>query len=352
MNRLERVVRSVDTFQQRRRTLGFVFAVVKKYGDDRGSSLAALITYYGFLAVFPLLLLLTTFLGYLLGASSSAADRILRSALVDFPIIGDQLTTAIRPLRGSGLALAVGLIGLGWGSLGVTQVAQHAMAEVWNIPGVHRPNFVTRLTRGVLLFVVLGVGITLTTVLASLAALGGHSLIFRVAGFAGSAAVNVALFISAFRITTPKQIPTRNLVAGAGVAAAAWTLLQALGGYLVSHQLRHASQVYGYFASVLGLISWLYLGAQLTLYGAELNVVRVRHLWPRSIVQPPLTPADRRTLTDIALQGERRPEETVEVTFNNQPTSSNPPLVRTGPDASPSTDSTRAPTARPPADAA
>ena len=227
MNRLERVVRSVDTFQQRRRTLGFVFAVVKKYGDDRGSSLAALITYYGFLAVFPLLLLLTTFLGYLLGASSSAADRILRSALVDFPIIGDQLTTAIRPLRGSGLALAVGLIGLGWGSLGVTQVAQHAMAEVWNIPGVHRPNFVTRLTRGVLLFVVLGVGISLTTVLASLAALGGHSLIFRVAGFAGSAAVNVALFISAFRITTPKQIPTRNLVAGAGVAAAAWTLLQA-----------------------------------------------------------------------------------------------------------------------------
>ena len=310
-------MRRVDAFQQHRSRLAFAFAVVKKYGDDRGGSLAALITYYGFLAVFPLLLLLTTILGYVVGASSSATDRILRSALVDFPIIGDQLTTSINPLHGSGVGLAVGLIGLGWGSLGVTQVAQHAMAEVWNIPGVRRPNFVTRLTRGVLLMVVLGLGVTSTTLLASLATLGGHAAVFRLGGFAGSVAINVAIFIGAFRLTTPKQIPTRHLLTGAVFAGAAWSLLQALGGYLVGHQLRHASQVYGYFASVLGLISWIYLGAQLTLYCAELNVVRVRHLWPRSIVQPPLTPADRQTLTDIALQGERRPEETVAVTFDS-----------------------------------
>jgi uncharacterized BrkB/YihY/UPF0761 family membrane protein len=96
------------------------------------------------------------------------------------------------------------------------------------------------------------------------------------------------------------------------VGGLAWSAVQALGGYLVGHQLRHASQVYGYFASVLGLVSWLYLGAQITLYAAELNVVRIRRLWPRSIVQPPLTDADRRTFDAIALQGERRPEQSVE----------------------------------------
>jgi uncharacterized BrkB/YihY/UPF0761 family membrane protein len=236
--------------------------------------------------------------------------------LADFPIIGDQLTQSITSLRGSGLAVAVGLIFLLWGSLGVTQIAQHAMAEVWNIPGVARPSLPTRVTRGLLLFGVLGLGAALTTALASLATVSGTSVPSRVGGVLASVAANIGLYIAAFRVTTPKQVHTRDLWLGAVIAALAWSVLQVVGGYLVAHQLRHTSQVYGYFASVLGLISWLYLGAQVTIYAAELNVVRARHLWPRSIVQPPLTSADRRALTDIALQGERRPEQTVEVTFD------------------------------------
>ena len=309
-------MKSLDQFQQRHSRVGFAVGVIKKYGDDRGGSLAALMTYYGFLAVFPLLLLLTTILGYVLGASSSASSSVLRSALVDFPIIGDQLTGSIHPLRGSLPAVVFGLIGLVCGSLGVTQVTQHAMAEVWNIPGVRRPSFLTRLTRGLLLFVLVGVGVASTTLLASVAAVGADTPLLAIAGLIGSAAINLALFTGAFRITTPKPIPTRDLLLGAAIASIAWTVLQAVGGLLVAHQLRHASEVYGFFGSVLGLISWLFLGAQLTIYCAELNVDRVRRLWPRSILQTPHTPADRRTLTDIALQGERRPEENVRVTFD------------------------------------
>jgi uncharacterized BrkB/YihY/UPF0761 family membrane protein len=88
-------------------------------------------------------------------------------------------------------------------------------------------------------------------------------------------------------VLTPKQIPTRQLVAGALVAGVAWQVLQAVGGFLVGHYLRHTSQVYGVFAIVLGLLFWLYLGAQLTLYAAEVNVVAARRLWPRSLLQPP-----------------------------------------------------------------
>jgi uncharacterized BrkB/YihY/UPF0761 family membrane protein len=108
-------------------------------------------------------------------------------------------------------------------------------------------------------------------------------------------------------------------VVGAIVGGVAWQALLAVGVYLVGHNLKHASEVYGFFAVVLGLLSWLYLGAQLTLYAAEVNVVRARHLWPRSLLQPPLTRPDERALVDLAKQEERRPEQAVEVTFTPEP---------------------------------
>jgi len=315
MNVPERVVRGLDAYQQRHRPLAFAFAVIKKYGDDRGSALAALLAYYGFLALLPLLLLLVTTLGYALTRDPALGRSLVHSALADFPIIGDQLGQAIHPLQGSGAGLAVGILGLLWGSLGVTQVAQHSMAEVWNIPGVARPNFVRRLVRGLGLLLVLSVGVAITSVLGSLSRFG-HAGVAGPAGTVASVVLNIGLYLLAFRILTVREVPTRLLVPGAVAGGVGWSGLLAAGGYLVAHQLRHASEVYGYFGSTLGLISWLYLTAQLTLYAAELNVVRARRLWPRSIVQPPLTSADRKTLAAIAKQEERRPEQSVEVSFD------------------------------------
>jgi YihY family inner membrane protein len=310
-------VRAIDRLQQRHRPAAVAVAVVRKFGDDRAGVLATSLAYSGFVAVFPLLLLLVTVLGFVLGGSEAAQDAVLRSALVEFPIVGDELVRSLHPLRGSGVALAVGIGGLAWGGLGVTQVAQHAMAEVWNVPGVRRPGFFPRLARGAIVLAVGGVGLLATSALASVATFTGSMSPGRVAAIAGSAVLNVLLFLAAFRITTTKTVPLRLLVWGAVVGGLAWTGLQALGGYLVGHQLRHASEVYGFFATVLGLLSWIFLGTRVALYAAELNVVLARQLWPRSLVQPPLTPADERTLSAIAHQEERRPEETVEVTFGD-----------------------------------
>ena len=127
---------------------------------------------------------------------------------------------------------------------------------------------------------------------------------------------HVALYLAGFRVLTGPRVRLRDHLPGAVVAGVAWTGLQALGGYLVAHQLRHASQVYGFFGVVLGLVSWIFLVAQITIYAAEVNAVRVQRLWPRSIVQPPLTPQDERELAAIARREERRPEEKVEVTFD------------------------------------
>jgi uncharacterized BrkB/YihY/UPF0761 family membrane protein len=189
------------------------------------------------------------------------------------------------------------------------------MAEIWNIPGRDRPDFVTRQLRGVALLLVFMVGLAGTTVLTGLGSLGTSPGVARLGTQLASAALNVVLFLLAFRVLTPGSVRTRQLVLGAVVAGLAWQVLLAIGGYLISHNLRRASEVYGFFAVVLGLLSWLYLGAQVTVYAAELNVVRARRLWPRSLLQPPLTEPDRRALVQLAKQEERRPEQSVAVTF-------------------------------------
>lgn len=316
---MERFVRRIDVAQQGHRPVAFVFAVFKKFGDDRGSVLAALLAYYGFVAIFPLLLLLVTVLGIVLSHDVRAQERILHSTLREFPIIGDQLARNVRSLRARGFGVAIGIAGLVWGSLGVAQVGQFAMAEVWNIRGVERPNFVKRMIRSVLLLAVLGAGVTTTTVTTTVATSGRHGPVYGLINLAISGIVNVALFVVAFRVLTPRTIALRNLRLGAVLAGLGWTALQTAGGYLVAHQLRHASQVYGLFGLVLGLLSFLTLAATISLYCAELNVVWARRLWPRSIVQPPLTTSDRRVLADIAEQGTRRPEQIVDVRYRDLP---------------------------------
>ncbi|MFL6242415.1 MAG: YihY/virulence factor BrkB family protein [Acidimicrobiia bacterium] len=319
MNPAERVVRRVDAFQRRHRVTGFAFGVVKKFGDDRAGSLAALIAYYAFLAIFPLLLLLVTILGFVAQHNTDFQHRLVDSALSDFPIIGDQIAKNVKSLRASGLGLVISLIGLAWGSLGFTQAGQHAMAQVWNVPGVHRPGFVPRLGRGASIIGVLGLGAIATTIFSGFSVFNSTVPALRGLTMLVSVVLTVAISLAGFRLLTPKAVPSRELVPGAVLAGLAWSVLQLLGGYLVNQRLQQTSEVYGLFAIVLGLLFWLALGAQITLYAAELNVVLARRLYPRSIVQPPLTEPDRQALRQLAEQEERRPEERVRVDFVDEP---------------------------------
>lgn len=319
MNIFERGLHSVDRAQQARRTPGFVVGLVKKFGDDRGGQLSALITYYAFAAVFPLLLLLTTGLGFVLHGNPGAQRAVLHSALADFPIIGNQLQDNVHSLQGTGAAVAIGTLGLLYGSLGMTQILQFAMAQVWNIPGTERPGFFDRMGRGLLMLLALGLGLALSTATAGLVGFLAHGALAWVGGLIGSVAVNIGLYLACFRILTPEEVTLRQLLPGCLIAGPFWTALQTFGGILVAHQLRHSTQVYGFFGTVLGLISWLYLAARITMYAAEVNVVRARRLWPRSLTQPPLTRADREVLDALVRQEERRPEQQVLISFKDQP---------------------------------
>jgi YihY family inner membrane protein len=308
-------LRRLDRLQQRWRALAFPFAVVRKFGDDQAGSLAALVAYWGFFSLFPLLLVLVTILGIVLRGHSALQRSILSSALTNFPVIGADLQRGTHTLSGHAtLSLVVG-IGLAlWAGLGVVRAMENAMNTVWQVPFRRRPNFWISVGRAILMLALLGL---VTVLSAGVAAVGGASHVWWWAalGVVLSLALNFALFMLAFRILTTADVSWSDVRVGAAVGAVAWTALQALGGYVVGHQLQHASATYGTFAIVVGLLGWMYIGAQLTLYAAELNVVRAERLWPRSLIQPPLTEADRRQLELLAKVGERRKGQVVVTTL-------------------------------------
>ncbi len=317
MNPIERVIRRVDAVQQRHRVPAFVFGVIKKYGDDNGGILAASLAHSSFVALFPLLLILVTILGLVAAVDPALREHAFAAINKQVPLIGHQLTSNVHELqRSSTIGLVVGLLLLAWGSAGLAQTGLFTMAQVWNLPGPARPGYVQRLGRAGEFLGVLGLGVIVTTLLAILSTYGQVGAVVAVLVEIAAIATNIGMYLIGFRVLTPKSVAFRALVPGAVAGGVAWTVLQALGTYLVRHLL-HVNSVYGVFATVLGLLAWIYLAVQIVVYSAELNVVVARKLWPRSILQPPLTKADRLVLADQALQNQRRDDQRVDVSFDD-----------------------------------
>jgi YihY family inner membrane protein len=305
---VERLLRAADRFQQRHAVLAIPVAVVKKFGDDQAGKHAALLAYYGFLSLFPLLLVFVTLLANALDDNPQLQQQVIDAAMAQFPVLGPQIQGSIRVIQGSGIGLVVGILGTLWGGLGITQSAQDAMNAVWSIPRRNRPNFWLRLVRSLVSLVVVAAAVLVAAALTQLGLLP----------FTGSLLLNLLLLILLFQVLTGRRVPWRQLLPGAAAAAAGWSVLQTLGVYVLDRQLAQANLIYGVFAVVIVLLSWLYLSAQLLLYAAELNVVLARRLWPRGLIQPPLTEPDRRVLAALAEAEARRPEETVEVRFTSE----------------------------------
>ena len=318
MNPVEKAIRAVDGTQRRFTPTAFIFGVIKKFGDDNGGVLVANLAYSAFISLFPLLLVLVTILGLIASIDPSFKAEVLNAVAAQVPLIGHQLTGNVHQLkRASVIGLIAGFAGLVWGAAGLAQAGLFTMEQVWNLPGPARPGYVPRLGRAVLFLCLLGGGVIVTTGLASLTTYLHNGLPFKVVVVVVTAAFNVGMYLGAFRVLTPKGVPAGKLLPGAITGGILYTVLQSFGAWLVHHYL-HSDSVYGVFATVLGLIAWIYLAVEITVYSAEVNVVLTRRLWPRAIVQPPLTEADRASMALQALQNQRRPEQHVEVTFDDR----------------------------------
>jgi len=322
MNQIEKRIRTLDAWQQRHRFPAFVFAVFKKFGDDQAGNLVALLTYYAFLATFPLLLALSAILGLVLKGDPSLQASIQTSALAEFPIIGTQLGSQIglSSLGHSVPALIIGIVGAILGGQGLGNALQNALNTLWNVPKVVRPGFPANYLRTFSLLGLLGFGTILTTAAASLVGtghvLGLSGVPIKVLASTLSTAIDIGLFFAAFRIAAAKIVATRDLLLGAILSSIAWQILLSLAGIIISHDLKHAQAIAGFFGVVLGLLAWFGLQATVTVYAIETDVVRAHHLWPRSITQPPLTSADKKFLIEAASVEKRRPEQKITVDFS------------------------------------
>ncbi|MGW0039714.1 YihY/virulence factor BrkB family protein [Gordonia sp. NPDC003376] len=310
----------VDHFQRRHPASGYPLAVAYKFFDDQGGYLAALITYYAFISLFPLLLVFTSILGFVLHDDPELQRQIVDSALSQIPVIGSHLEVP-GEITGSVMAVTIGAVSAVYGALGVAVALQNAMNVVWTVPRNNRPNPIRVRIQGAWLLSTVGVAIIGLTVLNGVVAASDLGSASTVLTIVGSVVLNTGIFVVAFRIGTSRSVSTRDVFPGAFGAALGWQALQTFGSVYVLRVIARASETYGVFAMVLGLLAFLYLAAVLVVVCLEGNVVRVDKLYPRSLLTPftdnvVLTPGDEAAYTAQVRAQRSKGFEEIDVTFD------------------------------------
>lgn len=292
MSLIDTIIRRLDAYQRKRKKTSFLFATVKKYAEDEAGYQAALLSYYAFLSMFPLLLVLTTFVKITLDNDSELRRSIIHGATQYFPTMGNDLQNSVHSMSGAGIALFVGILFTLYGARGVADVFRGTVNHVWEVPYVKRAGFPWSMLRSFRIIVVGGTGLLLAPIISGYAAAAGHGPLFWLASGAITLLILFGVFIYVIHASLPSKTTLYNMWPSALMAAVGLVILQSLGSLLVTKQLKHLDSLYGTFALVLGLLFWLYLQAQVIVYALEAGTVKALNLYPRSILSGKHTPAD------------------------------------------------------------
>ena len=243
MNPVEKAVRGIDSWQQRHSVAGFPVAVVKKFGDDQGGNLVALLAYYGFVATFPLLLAFTAILGVALRRYPTLHDKVVNSVLAEFPIIGDEIhdQLGVERFSATSLSLTIGILGAIIGGRGFAHTLQNTLNTCWAVPRVDRPSFAPRYLRTFTLLLLLGLIVVVTG--AASAAAGRRrrwalATCRRVVSVVVGTILGFVFFLALFRVAAAGHVATRSMLLSAAITALGWRLLLIIAGVVVAHQLR------------------------------------------------------------------------------------------------------------------
>jgi YihY family inner membrane protein len=317
---LNRLISKADQTQQSHKAISFIYAVIKKYGEDSGGYQAALITYYGFLSLFPLLLVATSVLQIILQSHPNIRSDVIQHATQYFPVLGEQLQSNVHTLHGAGVALIIGILLTFWGAKGVADVFQYSLNHIWQVPRVKRPGFPKGAIKSLAVILFGGIGLIAASFLSGFAAGLDRTFGLRVAASLISIAVLYGVFKVIFRLglASSAKASRSSLIRSALTAAIGIQILQIAGGYLVTHELGKLKSLYGTFAVTLGLLFWIYLQAKIVMYAAEVGVVFDKKLWPRSLTSQTLTAADLKVYSDQAKKERFVVPEKIIVGFQNK----------------------------------
>lgn len=319
MNIITKTVARVDLFQQKHQFFAFPYAVIKKFGDDNGGYQAALITYYGFLSLFPLILV--TVMGMQLVFHNNPAIRADVAAGISnfFPIVGNQLQQNIDDAGKTGLGLIVAILISLYGARGGADALRFALDNLWQIPRHNRAGFPKNMFRSFGVIGMAGLGFIASVAASSFTSALGHAgwvnILVNVLGVVLLTVVLTAMF----RIATSRSVAIKDMIVGSVFGAVIIQLLLTFGSIILKNQLRGLDSLYGTFAIVLGLLFWIYLLARVIVYSIEIDTVRTLKLWPRSITSEHKTPADSKAYDLYAKSAKHTPEEDISVSFASGP---------------------------------
>jgi YihY family inner membrane protein len=315
MNIADKIIDKLDRSQRKHPFPAFTYAVIKKYSDDHAGYQAALLTYYAFLSLFPLLLVLTTVTSMIASTHPDIKDSIINSITNYFPVLGDQLSNNVHTLHKRGLALITGLLFTFYGARGVADAFRHGVNQIWQVPYERRDSFPKSALKSLTIIVLGGMGLLIASFSAGIAASAGHGIFFTGLSALVNLFVLFWVFIILLNISLPKHVTISELRLGAATAAFGLVILQTAGGYLLGKELRNLDALYSSFAITLGLLFWIYLQSQMLYYSIELANVRAERLWPRSLTGKNLTPADKIVYARQAEKEQVVPGEAIETTF-------------------------------------
>lgn len=283
MDFLTRRLDWLDKVQRKHPITSFPIAVIKKYSDDKGGYQAALLTYYGFLSLFPAVLISITLVRWFLGSDSHLKQRVITSITNYFPLIGQDLQQNLQGFSRTGLPLLVGIFVLIYGLRGAADVFRHTTNNVWHVPEKDRSDFVHSLGRSTLIILVAGAGFLASALLTSYANAARYDTWLRVTLLLASSAVIFWAFLTATKLALNRTLRRRELWIGAATTTVGLLILQNAGRYIITHELRNLNNLYGAFAAVLGFFFWIYLQSQVIVYAMEISSVRALKMWPRKL---------------------------------------------------------------------
>jgi membrane protein len=299
-------VASIDRLQRRQPVFGFPWAVIKRYVEDRGGWLGSLISYYGFFSLYPLLVAFTTIATLLFGDHPKTLERILTAVWSKVPFattdVAEQVNGQVEDLSGQGWVAVVALLVSLWGAIGVVRVLQDAVNTMWGVPRYRRPPYLAKMGRGALMLALLGLGVIASAVVTGIT-LG---LDLPVIAAVGAALLNIVLSViltlAIYRLVLGRSVPLRELVPGAVIMGVGVWGLTLIGGLYVQRVIARMTNVFGPFASTVGLLAYVSLLIQTFVLATEVNVVRSKRLWPRALTDE-LGEPDRRAFA-LSMQRE------------------------------------------------
>jgi len=275
MQKTKHLIDRFDVYQQKHRWLSFPLTIIKKYGDDQVGNKAALLTYYGFLALFPLLLVLATVVQIIATYTHNTdlSNNVISAATSYFPVLGDQLSGHIHTLHKSGFALLVGVLFTLYGATGVASAFRQGVNQIWGVKRSELVTFPKSILKNLTIIVVGGTGFILAAILSGYAAKAGHGLGFTLLSLGISLFMLFWLFVFLLHYSLPKRVGLHDIWLAALLAAIGLVFLQFVGTYLLTNHLKRLDALYSYFALALGLLFWIYLQAQVVLTAVVIAVL-------------------------------------------------------------------------------